>query len=146
MKPLLIIFTVLAAFFTQPSFATEKEIVPSVLKSFQSSFSAAKDVEWTIGENMYKVRFELNGQVVNAYYTNNGNMLAVTRNITSHQLPLTLQANLKKEYAAFWITELFEINNEEGTSYYVTLETAENKVVLQSSFNSWLPYSKSKKE
>ncbi len=145
MKPLFIILTLLAVNFASPVFATGRDIKPTVLKSFNATFSSAKDVEWTITENLYKARFELNGQMVNAYYSTSGSMLGVTRNINSHQLPLTLQTALKKDYSAFWITDLFELNKDEGTSYYVTIETADAKLVLQSNQNNWNIYSKSQK-
>ncbi len=145
MKSLFIILTLLALNFATPAFATGHDIKPTVLKSFNATFSAAKDVEWTITENLYKARFELNGQVVCAYYSPSGNMLGLTRNITSHQLPLALQTSLKKEYSAFWISDLFELNNDEGTTYYVTMETADAKIILHSNQNSWNIYNKAQK-
>lgn len=143
MKPLLIALTFLASFFAKPTFARDGEIKPAVLKTFEKTFATAKNVEWTITPNMYKARFEMSGQIVTAYYNNNGKQLGVTRNITSHQLPLTLQTAMKKEYASHWITDLFELTNDEGTTYYVTLESAETKVILQSaSTQSWNIYQK----
>lgn len=145
MKPLLIAFTFLAALFAQPSFANSGEIKPAILKTFEKTFTTATNVEWTITETMYKARFEMSGQVVTAYYNADGSQLGVTRNITSHQLPLTLQTSLKKTYADHWITDLFELTNDAGTTYYVTLENAETKVVLQSaSTQSWSLYQKTK--
>jgi hypothetical protein len=146
MKPLLIALTLLASIFTQPLFATNRDVTPSVIKSFQSTFSTATDVAWTAGDHMYKARFVLNAQVVTAYYNFDGHLMAVTRHITSHQLPLTLQTTLKKGADGAWISELFELSNDEGTSYYVTLETADSKVVMKSSGQSWSQYSKSKKD
>lgn len=145
MKPLLIALTVLASFFTQPTFAGNN-VTPAVIKSFNATFTTAKDVEWSISDNMYKARFDMSGQVVTAYYSTDGNLVAVTRNITSHQLPLALQTSLKKDHPDFWIADLFELNNESGTTYYVTLESAAQKVVLQSAQNSWMHYSKTKKD
>ena len=147
MKPLLILFTLVTFLFSQPLLANERDVTPSVLKSFQTTFSDAKDVEWIVGETLYKARFELNGQVVMAYYNTQGSLLAITRNITSHQLPLALQTALKKGHESLWITELFEMSNDQGTVYYATLENAENKVVLKSSATSgWNVYSKDKKD
>ena len=146
MKPLLILLTFVASLITAPSFAKDKGVTPSILKSFNTTFNMATDVEWTTTENLYKARFVLNGQVVNAYYSTDGEMLAVTRNITSQQLPLTLQTKLKKEYGEYWITDLFELNNDAGTGYYITLETSENKLILQSVNNNWSLYSKTKKD
>jgi hypothetical protein len=146
MKSLLIAFTILASSFTQPTFASEPIVTPTVLKTFETTFANAKDVSWTAGDQMFKAQFEYNGQVVTAYFSSVGNLVAVTRNITSHQLPLTLQAELKKGHENAWITNLFEVTNDEGTSYYATIETAENKVVLKSNGQSWSNYSKSKKD
>ena len=143
MKPLLIALTFLASVFAKPTFANDGEIKPAVLRTFEKTFANAKNVEWTITTNMYKARFEMSGQMVTAYYTSSGQQLAVTRNITSHQLPLTLQTAMKNEYPGHWITNLFELTNDEGTTYYVTLEDAETKIVLQSqSTQSWTVYQK----
>ena len=143
MKPLLIAFTFWAALLTQPAFANDGDIKPSIVKNFEKTFTTATNVEWTITPNLYKARFEMNGQVVTAYYSTSGRQLGVTRNITSHQLPLTLQTAMKKEYANHWITDLFELTNDEGTTYYVTLENADTKTIMQSqSTHSWSVYQK----
>jgi hypothetical protein len=146
MKPLLIALTLLASLFTQPSFANEHDVTPTVLKSFQTTFATAKDVSWTAGDSHFKAQFELSGQVVAAYFSTEGNLLAVTRNITTHQLPLALQTGMKKGHESAWVTDLFEMSNDEGTSYYVTLETADSKVVLKSNGSGWIAYSKTKKD
>lgn len=146
MKPLLIAFTLLASFFAQPSFATNPDVNASVRKSFETTFTSASEVEWTITGNLYKARFVMNAQVVTAYYGADGHLIGVTRNITSHQLPLTLQTGLKKGHEDAWISDLFEVANDEGTAYYVTLETADSKIVLKSFGQSWSVYSKTQKD
>jgi len=48
---------------------------------------------------------------------------------------------LKRNYAAFWIPELFEVVNDEGDYYYVTLENADEKLILKAKANrSWRLY------
>ncbi len=67
----------------------------------------------------------------------------MTRNISSSQLPILLQTTLKKEFTGHWISDLFEIANDEGTSYYVTLENAGIKLVLKSTNNTaWTKFQK----
>jgi hypothetical protein len=132
--------------FSTTAFAKDGDVSPVVLKSFQNQFTTATEANWSTAQNLYKVQFVLNSQHVVAFYSNEGSLVALTRNITSVQLPVALQAELKKDYEQFWISDLFELNNEEGTTYYVTLENADNKVVLKgSTFNSWSTYQKSKK-
>ena len=72
--------------------------------------------------------------------------MGLTSNSSSLQLPITLQASLKNNYEGYWITDLFEMANEEGTSYYVTLESADSKLVLKSVSNTfWSNYKKQSK-
>ena len=67
----------------------------------------------------------------------------MTRNISSLELPISLQANLKNNYSKYWISDLFEVSNQEGTSYYITMENADSKIVLKSSGNGrWNTYKK----
>jgi hypothetical protein len=47
-------------------------------------------------------------------------------------LPLTLQSELGKNYKDYWITQLFELVNKEGTEYHLTLEKADRIVQLRS--------------
>ncbi len=146
MKPLFILLTVIASFFTKTSLANDAVVSPAVLKSFQSSFANAKEIGWSLTKNLYKASFTLDGQSINAYYNNEGIFVAMTRNITTSQLPIALQTTIKNEYTAFWISDLFEIANEEGTSYYITLENADTKLVLKSTNNAaWSKYQKNHK-
>jgi len=88
----------------------------------------------------------MNEQTLFAFYSMTGEFMAVTRYISSFQLPLNLQSNLKKSYSNYWITDLFEMANHDGTAYYVTLETADSKIVLKSIDGSdWSVFQKSKK-
>lgn len=146
MKPLFILLTFLGSFFTKTSLAKSNNIAPQVVKAFETTFTDAKDIVWTINSNFYKVDFILNGQAVTAFYNEEGKLTAVTRNISSLQLPFMLQTEIKKDYSSYWITNLFELSNESGTEYYITLEDANNKVVLKSIANAeWSTYSKTKK-
>jgi hypothetical protein len=60
--------------------------------------------------------------------------------------PVNLYADLKNDYSKYWISDLFEVSNSEGLHYYVTLETADSKLVMHSgNGGSWSTYSKSKR-
>jgi len=89
----------------------------------------------------------LNDQVLFAYYDNDGKLTAIVRNIVSDQLPISLLTSLKKEYTGYWISELFELASDDQTTYYVTLESADKKIVLRSNgVDTWDVYSKTRKE
>jgi hypothetical protein len=146
MKRLLVILTVALSFVSLSSFANgEDEVSPTVVNSFNSSFKSATEVKWTITDNYFKAEFALNGQMVSAFYDTDGQMIALTRNISSLQLPIALQADLKRDYDAYWISDVMEVANEDGTSYYITLETADMQLILKSVGDSWNNFKKQRK-
>jgi len=86
----------------------------------------------------------MNGQILDAYFDTYGKLIAVTRNILSSELPIHLFAELNKEYSVFWITDLFEISAEGGTSYYITLQFSDRELVLRSEDGgSWEVFNRS---
>ena len=137
---LALVFTISSAF------ASDVTVTKQVLKSFNSNFSNAMDITWTETDTYYKAAFTLNDQKVFAFFTLDGEYLGLTRYISSLQLPLNLHSNLKKHYSQKWITDLFEVANDEGTTYYITVEDADTKLVLKSTPGSeWHVYKKSEK-
>lgn len=147
MKRFLITFALFLTVFSMSSFANEEKFMaPSaVVTAFQASFSKATEVSWTTAQDFYKASFALNGQYVSAFYNAAGDLIALTRNISSTQLPVTLQAGLKQSYDSYWISDLFEVASEEGTTYYVTMENADTRLVLKSGTASWSTYQKQSK-
>lgn len=143
-----IIITLAIALSTFSSFAGEvKESVSTrVLDAFKTEFVSASDVTWTTGPNFYKAEFVYNSQHVSAFYSTEGELLGTTRYISSLDLPINLQTGLKKSYSNYWISDLFEVSNAEGTGYYITLENADSKIVLKSTGGqSWSGYKKTTK-
>ena len=81
-----------------------------------------------------------------AYYSNeNGQLLAVARNILSDQLPISLMTSFKKDYSGYWISDLFEMAADGQTSYYATIQNAEETLILKSSGFEWSVYKTEKK-
>lgn len=146
MKKILVILTLVLTVSTSFAGTGEEAVNKRAIDAFQSEFVGATDAAWTAGTNYYKVAFTMNDQKLFAYYNSDGEFVAVTRYISSLQLPLYLQTNLKQSYNNYWISDLFEVDNSDGTAYYVTLETADTKIVLRSTDGRfWTTYKKSKK-
>jgi hypothetical protein len=123
------------------------EVNKQAMTAFGRDFATARNAVWEQTDNFTKVTFRLNDQVLFAFYNCNGELQAVMRNILSDQLPLTLLADLKKNYNGFWISELFEMASDDRTTYYVSLENADKTIVLKSEgTDSWSTYSKVKKD
>lgn len=137
-----VIVTVISSAFAR----NEEGVSKKAISSFQKEFVNASDVKWEITKDYFKATFKLNDQVLYAFYSEEGNMIAMTRNIRSNQLPIRLSSDLKNNYKDFWITDLFEMASDNQTTYYATVESADNKVVLKSdSFGGWQVFKKEKK-
>ena len=145
MKPLFILLMFATSFFAKKSYASDI-ISAKALKSFETTFTNAKEASWTATDVYYKVQFILNDQTLTAFYGVEGNLMRVTRNISSLDLPIMLQAELRKKYPNQWISELIEMSEENGTHYYVIVENADVKTILKSFGNaSWSVYKKLRK-
>ncbi|HMG68210.1 MAG TPA: hypothetical protein VK588_11005 [Chitinophagaceae bacterium] len=146
MKKILMIVALALTVSTSFAFTGEETVNKRALSAFKTDFSGASDIAWTTGVNYYKVTFTMSDQKLFAFYNGQGEFLAVTRFISSFQLPLNLQNGLKKCYSNFWISDLFEMASNDETSYYVTLENADTKIVLKSTDGKeWSAFLKNKK-
>jgi hypothetical protein len=130
------------------SFANNDETInQKAEQSFKKEFVHAKDVSWQKSGDLVKATFTLNERVLFAYYNETGDLVAITRNITTDQLPIALLASLKKNYSEYWVSDLFEMVSGGQSNYYITLENADHKVVLKSDdFANWSTFKKEKKE
>lgn len=117
-----------------------------VVAIFRKEFRNADLMQVEHAKDYTKVTFRMNGIVMFAYYSDNGDLMAVVRNILSTQLPIHLLMDLKQNHADCWITDLFEMDNNGQTVYYATLENSDIKVTLRSADNSsWETYQKETK-
>jgi len=131
-----VLMTLAIAISSLIAFAGEDNVSKDVLSAFNKEFNGAKEVRWTTGSDFYKAIFVLNDQYITAFYKKEGEFLGMTRNISSLNLPLKLQAKIRSDYAEFWISDLFELSDNDGTHYYITVENADSKVLLKSSDNT----------
>lgn len=140
------IMTLAIVISTMSAFAREENVNAKVLDAFKSEFQSAKEVEWTAGNNYYQATFVYKDKHLFAYYNTEGELIGLTRYLSPDDLSLNLQMSLKKNYSDYWISDLFEVAKNDGTTYYITIEDAGSKIVLKSSdSNSWSVFQKVKK-
>jgi hypothetical protein len=145
MKKIIFLLGLVATVSVCSAYSSEK-VSQKVLSSFKSEFSTATNVEWETGTNYFRAAFSLNEQRIFAYYSPEAELISIGRYISSFQLPINLYNTLKKDYDKYWISDLFELSNNDGIHYYATLETADNKLTIRSTNGGgWTTYSKSKK-
>jgi len=147
MKKKILIWALLLMTVTSYSYANKgNDLNIKVAASFKKDFAGAREIKWETGKTFVKITFILNEQILFAYYTENGDFMAVSRNILSNHLPLTLQIDLKRDFTDYWITDLFEIDSDHEISYYISLENSGLKLTLKSnSSDEWEVYRKDTK-
>ncbi len=125
---------------------TNDNINDQVTASFRRDFVSAREVRWQKENNYIKATFTMYGQVMFAYYNDNGELIGVVRNILSDKLPINLMTDLKQNYNERWISDLFEMASDGQSTYYITLESADETLVLKSNGSSgWSVYKRTKK-
>ena len=118
-----------------------------VLNSFNKSFASAQNVRWEQANGLYKVTFKSAGQEMFAYYSHDGQQVALTRNISVDQLPLSLASKLKGGYDEYWLTDLFEVSANDETAYYATVESSTHITIMKADgLTGWTVYKKEKRK
>ena len=147
MKKRILILVIMLITGTVATFAATVEPVnQKISDAFTKEFTDAQDIRWDNGKNFVRATFKLNNQVMFAYYSHNAELLGVTRNITTDQLPVKLQAELRSSMENQWISDLFEMSSNGVTTYYITLESSTHTIVLLSKgADGWETYSRVKK-
>ena len=113
-----------------------------VTASFRKDFKQAELLSTDAGKDYTKITFKINGAILSAFYSENGELLAVTHNILPTDLPINLLMQIKRDHADCWITDCFEFDANGSASYFITLENADTKLTLHSNGPDWETYNR----
>jgi hypothetical protein len=127
------------------SFAANTTDNNGATASFHKDFKQAELLYTYTNKDYTKITFKMNGTILTAFYNEDNELLAVCHNIKSTDLPLNLLMQVKNNYADCWISDLFELDTNGSTSYYITLENAGTKLTLRSNESGWETYSRTSK-
>ena len=113
------------------------EVDKHIRKAFEKEYAGAVNVTWYVFDDYIKVDFSFGGMQLAGFYSKDGRMLGVARNIYFSSLPLMLQIEQRKNYKDYWITGIYELSNGDGTRYYLTIENADSKIKIGSTGSDW---------
>lgn len=146
MKKILVLMLVTAAVGFSTAQANEKNVPRNILAAFENKFSEAEQVTWVVTEKFYQAAFTLNQQRIFAIFNEHSELVSMKRHVSPLQLPLALIARLRNDYSGFWITDVSEIHNYEGTQYFSRIENANEILLLKSiNGNEWFSLEKQDK-
>ena len=124
------------------------KVAPVIKEAFQKEFYGASHVKWELlkDNSIYQARFIYNAERLNAFYDEEGNLLAVGRYIAQANLPLMVSKTLAKKHSGYQVSEVIEYVQGNETSYLITLENEKTKLVVNAygSGNSYV-FKKEKK-
>jgi hypothetical protein len=121
--------------------ASPAEKIPSFKGSenFISAFPQATDVECKVTGEFTEVTFNWQGLKLQAFYDKEGNLAATSRPISIDNLPLTVQLNLKRQYAGYIFEQAIEFDETDNNlSYYITVIGAKASYLLRISADGTL--------
>ena len=119
------------------AFAKEPETVSvKAQRQLTSEFKDAQQVSWSTSNNLFEASFKWNGQKLHAFYNQDGEEVALSREISADELPLKALQAIHEKYNDYKAGEVIELTStDEGLSYYLSLEKGNKKVILNVSPN-----------
>lgn len=148
MKKFIALAIVLATITTTAFSRTNDDVNQQILSSFKKDYTSATEVKWEAKKDFMRATFRIDGQLMYAYYSKNGERVAVTRTLQLAQLPITLSASLKERLHndEYWVADLFEMVSKGETDYYATLRSSTRTIVLKADgLTAWQVFKKTKR-
>jgi hypothetical protein len=139
-KKLLVLTTAMIIAFSA-TFAKDTKSVPAfILTELHQKFADANDVQWKTTANYYEAAFTINGHPLKEFYSFDGELIGMSRQISVDQLPMALIPDVKEKSATSKITDLFELLKDRGTEYYITYQGDKGTQTYKSTSDYWTRY------
>lgn len=126
---------ILAAFavilLSSAAIANHTTAATAISRQFKADYPGAAITGVHTGKEHTTIHFTLNNQLMQAFYDNEGNKLATSRNIGLGSLPAAAQQTLVLQYGGYTATEAIEIDHvQDGLHYYVRMQQDNRQVIL----------------
>ena len=122
-------------------FAQEvKTVPPFIVKAMQAEFKDAVNVQWKMVDPFYKVILTVDETELEAFYSAEGKLTAVSRKLTIDQLPLALMKEVKEKAKTHTISDLFELLTDKGTEYFLSITNEKETKTFRSDGQDWERY------
>lgn len=134
MKKLKTIFAAALMLFATSAFAinSPEKVTATVKAAFEKNFTGAENVNWKKSEELYFASFELHAKEVTAAYNENGELVGVSRQINTSQLPLNVSLAIDNKFEGYKIAaNTTELTYDGQTTYYVFAENSKHFLKLK---------------
>lgn len=128
----LIIASVLAITVITSAFASKETLNFKGADKFVAAYPTALKVNYKVTKDYTEVNFIADGDVMQSFYSADGNLIATSRHIALRTLPVKALDKIQQKYEGYTITEAIELQHEDsGLNYYVSLAGKDRKVILE---------------
>lgn len=109
-----------------------EKVTPVVKAAFQNDFAKASVVKWEKTDDFYFASFLLNDERVDAAYTEEGELIGTSRNITATRMPLSVSLAIDEKYNGYQVSDVVtELTFASATRYYVTVSNDKQTLRLK---------------
>jgi hypothetical protein len=116
------------------AFASPNSINAKANTNFAASFTKAKNVSWNTYDLFEKVSFQQDNEMVNAFYSKDGEMIGVTKTIALDKLPKAALKTITTEYTfpTYQLKDCLVFTDADNeTAYYVSFDKGNENIVLK---------------
>ncbi len=113
------------------SFADVNKINGRILNNFNSAFSEASNVQWTLKETFAKATFISDNEKMEAFYDLNGEMIGTSRAVTIEHMPTNVKREFAKKYADYVIKEMIRFDGMDETAFYISAENEKKSIIFK---------------
>jgi hypothetical protein len=97
--------------------------VPAAIRtSFTTLFPTAREIDWDLSNEVYKVDFEINNVDYDAWYNSVGTLLTYKFDITRSSLPQAVQTAIANRFSGYTIDDVDKVMKSHSIGYFVELE------------------------
>ena len=132
---------------------TERAVSVSytVEAQFESAFSDAKDVTWSVTPNVQKAAFTLNDVKMTAFYSLQGEYMGTTQNVDYSTINPKAKAEIADKYKGYSVSEVIKLQTNaseadfDETVYFVDLKNQTGEILLRVTPNAGVYFFKTVK-
>ena len=141
MKKRIIALSTAIIMITSMSFASDVRAIPtSVVTAFEHEFEEANNINWINTNDFYKAFFTVDEFSMEAFYSLDGELIAVSKKITIDQLPIILLKKAKEKIGSYHVSSIFELSTDRGIEYFISVENGNDKKIFKNSGYTWIRY------
>lgn len=98
--------------------------VPAAIRTnFSATFPNAHDIDWELSSNVYKVDFDIYNVDYDAWYTENGTLIAYKFDITRSSVPSAITSTISTQFSGYSIDDAEKVVKANSVGYFIELES-----------------------